>query len=210
MSSDAAVAEATPWRLLPPAAVGHLAHDLRGAIHVIRGHAELLRAEAADEPARESACYIVDASLRLAAMCEDVIEFLRLPAITRGEPIALALDDITQSVSRLAEGRGIQLRAVEQGDTRASVWVDPSVRRVVTHVLTHSVRSASSDVTIAATLGASGESMAIAVWPVPVEAEENNDGIVALAAELLAARGGHLSVSGHRMELSVPLVGSGA
>jgi hypothetical protein len=47
----------------------------------------------------------------------------------------------------------------------------------------------------------------IEVWPVPVEAAENDDGIVALAAELLDARGGCLSVTGRRMELHVPLIG---
>ena len=55
MHRDVAVAEATPWRPLSSAAVGHLAHDLRGCIHVIRGHAELLRAEATDQQSRESA-----------------------------------------------------------------------------------------------------------------------------------------------------------
>ena len=210
MNRDAAVAEATAWRLLPPVALGHLAHDLRGSIHVIRGHAELLRAEAADEQARESAGYIVDASVRIAGMCEDVIDFLRLPAIAVAEPIALALDDIAQSVAVSAAGRGIQLRTVEPQDSCRSALVDPSVRRVVAHVLEHAVRSASSDVTIAATHRTSPEVCVIEVWPVPIEAAENDDGITAIAAELLAARGGHLMVSGRRMELVVPVLGASA
>ncbi|MDQ1511107.1 MAG: two-component system, NarL family, sensor histidine kinase BarA [Actinomycetota bacterium] len=207
MNRDVAVAKASPRPRLSPGAVGHLAHDLRGSIHIIRGHAELLRDEAADEHARESACYIVDSSVRLAGMCEDVIEFLGLPVIASGEPVALALDDIAHSVSSVAVGRGIQLRRVELDDSRRSVLVDPSVRRVVAHVLEHAVRTASCDVTIAATFRTPGESCVIEVWPVPVEAAENDDGIVALAAELLDARGGCLSVTGRRMELHVPLIG---
>lgn len=207
MNRDVAVAQASPWPLLSPAAVGHLAHDLRGSIHVIRGHAELLRDEAADEQARESACYVVDSSVRLAGMCEDVIEFLGLPVIACGEPVTLALDDIAHSVSSLAAGRGIQLRTAELDDSCRSVLVDPSVRRVVAHLLEHAVRSASCDVTIAATLRTQCESCVIAVWPVPVEAPENDDGITALAAHLLEARGGCLSVSGRRMELLVPVIG---
>ena len=72
MHRDAAVAQATPWRLLPPAAVGHLAHVMRGCIHVIRGHAELLRV----------------------GLREDVIDLLRLPRVPRGEPVVLALGEL--------------------------------------------------------------------------------------------------------------------
>lgn len=207
MHRDVAVAEAPPWRLLTDAAVGHLAHDLRGSIHVIRGHAELLRDAAADEQARESACYIVDTSLRLAGMCEDVIEFLRLPAVPAAEPVAFALDELTRSVSVLAVGRGIQLRTVGPDACGRSDLVEPSVRRVLGHVLEHAVRSASCAVTLTATFRTHRESCVIAMWPVPVVAESNDDGIIALAAELLDARGGHLSVSGRRMELLVPMLG---
>jgi signal transduction histidine kinase len=207
MHRDVALAQAPPWRLLSPAAVDHLAHDLRGSIHVIRGHAELLRDEAADERARESACYIVDTSLRLAGICEDVVEFLRLPAVPTAEPVALALDDITRSVSLIAVGRGIQLRTVEPDDCARSDLIEPSVRRVLGHVLEHAVRSASCDVTLAATFRTPRESCVIAVWPVPVAAASNDDGIIALAAALLEARGGHLLVCGRRMELVVPMLG---
>lgn len=207
MHREVSVAQAPPWHLLPTAAVGHLAHDVRGSIHVIRGHAELLRDEAADDQARESARYIVDTSLRLAGMFEDVIEFLRLPALPTAEPVALALDDITRSVSLIAVGRGIQLRTVEPGDGGRSDLVEPSVRRVLGHVLEHAVRTASCDVTLTATFRTPRESCVIAVWPVPVAAASNDDGIIALAAELLEARGGHLSVSGRRMELLVPILG---
>jgi hypothetical protein len=206
MNRDVSVAQGSPWRLLTPAAVGHLAHDLRGSIHVIRGHAELLRDEAADEQTRDSACYIVDTSLRLAGMCEDVIEFLRLPALPTAEPVALALDDITRSVSLLAVERGVKLRTVEPDDRGRSDLIEPSVRRVLGHVLEHAVRSASCDVSLAATFRRPRECV-IAVWPVPVAAANNDDGIIALAAELLEARGGHLSVTDRRMELLVPLLG---
>jgi hypothetical protein len=206
MNRDVAVAQASPWPLLSPAAVGHLAHDLRGSIHVIRGHAELLRDEAADEQARESARYIVDTSVRLAGMCEDVIEFLGLPVIACGKPVVLAFDDIACAVASLASGRGIQLRTVGLVDSCRPVLVDPSVRRIVAHVLEHAVRVASGDITIAATFRTARESCVIEVRPVPVATAEN-DGVIALAAQLLEARGGGLAVSGRGMELHVPLIG---
>lgn len=205
MHRDAAVAEATPWRLLPPAAVGQLAHDFRGCIHVIRGHAELLRAEAADEQSNESASYIVDASRLLGGLCEDVIDLLRLPVIAVGQPVALALDDLALSLSMLAVDHGIQLRVVEPEGTEKSVAVHPAVRRVVAHVLEHAVRTAPSDATIAVA-ARSTDSCAIAVAPVSANVVDSN-GVIAVAAELLAAHGGRLSVSGERMELLVPIVG---
>jgi len=207
MNRAVAVAQAASWPLLSPAAVDHLAHDLRGAIHVIRGHAELLRAEAADDEAGESAGYIVETSVRLSGLCEDVIELLRLPEHASAEPVALALDDIAQSVSLHAAGRGLQLRTGEPHDPCRSVLVDPRVRRVIAHVLQHAMRSASCDVTMAATCRSPRESCVIAVWPVPVEAATNDDGIIALAAALLEARGGRVSVLGHRLELLVPAAG---
>jgi len=206
MHRDVAVAQASPWPLLSPAAVGHLAHDLRGSIHVIRGHAELLRDAAADEQARDSACYIVDTSVRLAGMCEDVIEFLGLPVIACGKPVVLAFDEIACSVSLLASGRGIQLRTVALDDACPPVLVDAGVRRIVAHVLEHAVRGASGDVTITATFRPARESCVIEIWPVPVAAAEN-DGIIALAARLLDARGGALAVSGRKLELHLPLIG---
>jgi hypothetical protein len=140
-------------------------------------------------------------------MCEDVIEFLRLPALPAAEPVALALDDMTRSVSLIAAARGIQLRTAEPDDRGRSDLIEPSVRRVLGHVLEHAVRNASCDVTLAATFRTPRESCVITVWPVPVAAASNDDGIIALAAELLEARGGHLSVSGRRMELVVPMLG---
>ncbi len=205
MHRDAAVAEATSWRLLPPAAVGQLAHDFRGCIHVIRGHAELLRAEAADEQSNESASYIVDASRLLGGLCEDIIDFLRLPVIAVGEPAVLALDDLALSLSMLAIDHGVGLRMVEADSTEKSIEVHPTVRRVVAHVLEHAVRTAPSDTTIALA-GRSTDSCAIAVAPVSTNVVDS-DGVVAVAAELLAAHGGHISVSGERMELLVPIVG---
>lgn len=205
MHRDAAVAEATRWRLLPPAAVADLAHDLRGSIHVIRGHAELLRAEAADEQSHESAEHIVEASYRLSGLCEDVIDLLRLPAVAPGEPVVLALDELALSLSMLAIDHGIQVRIVEPDRAEKGVRVHPCVRRVVAHVLEHVVRIALSDATIASAFRAPG-SYAIAVSPVSADAVER-DGVVSMAAELLAAHGGHLSVSAGQMELLVPVAG---
>jgi signal transduction histidine kinase len=206
MNRGAAAAEATPWRPLPSAAVRHLAHDLRGCIHVISGHAELLGTDAADDQSRESATYIVNTSRLLGGLCEDVIDFLRLPEAAPGEPVRLALDDLRPSLSRLANERGIQLRMVEPEDTEKFIRVQPGVRRVVAHVLEHAVRTATSDATIAFASRAS-DSRVITVCPVSADIVDS-DGIVAIAAELLAAHGGRLSVSGQRLDFLIPIVGS--
>jgi signal transduction histidine kinase len=205
MNRDAAVAEATP-RLLPSTAVGDLAHDLRGSIHVIRGHAELLRAEATDEQSHESAAYIVDASHRLGGLCEDVIDLLRLPAVAPGDPVGFALDELTLSLSMLAIDHGIQFRIVEAEPAERFLRVHPCVRRVVAHVLERAVCTALSDATIAAAYRPDQEMYAIAVSPVSGDIIES-DGVVAVAAELLAVHGGHLSVRVGQMEILVPIVG---
>lgn len=205
MTGETAAAEALP-RLLRSAAVDHLAHDIRGSIHVIRGHAELLRAEAAGIEARESASFVFVASVRLGGLCEDLIDFLRLPDIESGEFVALALDDLGHSLTLLAADRGVGLRIVEPEGNRANVLVGSTVRRVLSHVLDHVVRTAPSEVTIAAAIRTSLESCAIAVSPAPLGAIEGDDGILAVAAELLAAHGGHLTVLGRQMELLIPVV----
>jgi len=205
MNRDAAVAEATRGRLLP-AAVSDLAHDLRGSIHVIRGHAELLRAEAADEQSHESADHIIDASHRLGGLCEDVIDFLRLPDVAPGEPVSLVLDDLALSLSMIAIDRGIQVRIVEPDRSEKGVRVHPCVRRFVAHVLEHVVRTAISDATIASAFRPAPESYAIAASPVSGDVIENN-GTMAMAAELLAIHGGQLSVSSGQLELLIPAIG---
>jgi signal transduction histidine kinase len=205
MSGEAAAAEALP-RLLRSAAVDHLAHDVRGSIHVIRGHAELLRAEAAGIEARESASSVFVASVRLGGLCDDLIDFLRLPDIDSGEVLALALDDLGNSLALLAADRGVGLRILEPEGDSTSVLVRSTVRRVVSHVLDHAVRTAASEVTIAAVIRVQRESCTIAVSPAPIGAVEGDDGIFAVAAELLAAHGGHLTVLGRQMELAFPVV----
>jgi signal transduction histidine kinase len=205
MNRGAAAAEATPWRLLSSAAVGHLAHDMRGCIHVIGGHAELIGAEAFDDQARESAGFILESNRLLGSLCEDVIDFLRLPETALGEPVVFALDDLTTSLSMLASDQGVQLRMVEADGGVKQVRVHPAVRRVVTHVLEHAVRAATSDVTIAVT-GPAKDSCAIVVSPVTADILDS-DGIVAIAAALLAAHRGCLSVSGRRLEFLIPIVG---
>jgi signal transduction histidine kinase len=206
MKRGAAAAEATPWRPPPSAAVGHLAHDLRGCIHVISGHAELLGANAADDQSRESATYIVNTSRLLGSLCEDVIDFLRLPEPAPGDPVALALDDLGPSLARLAKEHGIQIRMVEPENAEKFIRVQPGVRRVVAHVFEHAVRTATSDVTIAIASRAI-DSCVITLCPVSADIVDS-DGIVAIAAELLAANGGRLSVSGHRLDTLIPIVGS--
>jgi signal transduction histidine kinase len=205
MSGDAAAAEALP-RLLRPAAVDHLAHDIRGSIHVIRGHAELLRAEAAGIEARESASYVFIASVRLGGLCEDLIDFLRLPDIAPGEPVALALDDLGESLTLLAADRGARLGIVEHEGDSTNMLVHSTVRRVVSHALDHVVRTAAPGITITVEIRAAHESCAIAVSPAPMGVVEGDDGVFAVATELFAAHGGRLTVSGRQMELVFPVV----
>jgi hypothetical protein len=184
MNREAAAVQALPWRPLSPAALGDLAHDLRGCIHVIRGHAELLRAEAADQHSHESAAYIVDASRVLGGLCEDVVDFLRLPELPVAEPVML------------------QVVAPEESEN--PIWVHPGVARVVTHVLEHAARTATADVTVTA---ASRSAATYGIWVSPVTVNgAQRDGVVALATELLAAHGGDLLISGGRMELLVPIM----
>jgi signal transduction histidine kinase len=204
MSGDAATAEVLP-RVLAPAAVDHLAHDLRGSIHVIRGHAQLLQTEAAGIEARESANSIFDAGVRLGGLCEDVIDFLRLPAVAPGETVALALDDLGDVLTRLADDRGVQLRIVHPEPGGANLLVHSTVRRVVSHVLEHGARTAATNVTIAVSVPTARECV-IAVWPAPTGAGRGEDGIIAVAAELLAFYGGDLSVFDGRVELRFPVV----
>jgi hypothetical protein len=75
----------------------------------------------------------------------------------------------------------------------------------MSHVLDHVVRTAASEVTIAAVIRVRRDSCAIAISPAPVGVIEGADGIFAVAAELLAAHGGHLTVLGRRMELLIPI-----
>jgi hypothetical protein len=210
MSTDAAAAEVSPCRPLAPAAVGHLAHDLRGAIHVIRGHADLLRAEATDAETRESAGYIVDASTRLAGLFEDLIDMLRLPALGSGEPRELALAEIGLALAPVADDRGVLARILGPERT-ANLLVRSSVRRIVSNLLDHVVRVAVSDIAITAarrrTDASGSSSCTIAVEPVPVGFHGDEDGIVALAEQLLVAHGGDLQIFGSRMELVVPVEG---
>jgi hypothetical protein len=63
-----------------------------------------------------------------------------------------------------------------------------------------------SDATIATTYRPSRDAYAIAVSPVSGDIVES-DGVVAVAAELLAFHGGRMSVSGGKMEILVPIVG---
>jgi signal transduction histidine kinase len=204
MRGDAAAAAALP-RLLTPEAIDHLAHDLRGSIHVIRGHAQLLRTETDGVEAQESASYIFDAGVRLGGLCEDVIDYLRLPGVAHGETVALALDDLGDVLTRLADDRGVQLRIVDPEPGSANLLVDSTVRRVVSHVLEHGARTAAADVTIAASVPTARECV-IAVWPAPIGAGQGEDGIIAVAAELLAFHGGDLSVFDRRVELRFPVV----
>lgn len=184
MQRAAAPAQTPSLRRLASAAAGHLSHDLRGCIHVIRGHAELLHAAAPDRLARESATYIVDASRRLGGLCEDVVDFLRLPDIAPADPVPL--------------------QVVGLDDAEHPIFVHPVVGRVVSNVLEHAMRAATGAATITA-VSSSDNTLVIAIEPVPVSDAER-DGVVALATGLLAAHGGDVSINGGRMELLVPIM----
>ena len=192
MSGEATAAQASPGRLLPSAAVGHLADELRGSLHVIRGHAELLQEGRGRCGIPRSAGFILDASIRLAGLCEDVIDLLRLPVLAPATRIPLALHDLLPVLERVAAGRGVELHMVEPRDDEGVVLVDATVRRFVANVLEHVVRNAETVVTIAASLqpGTDPPEMCmIAASPVPSGAIEYGTGVVdgriAIASELL-------------------------
>ena len=159
-----------------------------------------------NEEARESAGYILAASNRLGGLCEDVIDFLRMPAVASGDMVALALHEMRKSLMPVAADRGAGLRIVEPVGGGAAVLVHSSVRRVVSHVLEHVVRTAAGDVTIGASIRGAGDMLLIAVSPAALGIGDGEDGIIAVAAELLAAHGGQLSVDGCRLELLFPIV----
>jgi signal transduction histidine kinase len=190
-------------RLLP-AAVGHLSHDLRGSLHVIRGHAELLGAEAGDDDISESTHAIVDACERLGDLCDDIVDFLRLPAVAPGALVDLALDDLGRSLGLLGPG-GSPIRLVEPATGARTAMVRSAVRRVVSHVLAHVVRATGSRVTIVATTHPVRG--VIVVSSVPDGFITADDGIIAVAAALLAAHGGSLGLLDDRIELMFPLQG---
>ena len=197
---------ALPEHQLSSAAVGHLAHDMRGALHTILGHAELLALDAIDEETRDSAEYIRDAAERLRGMCDDVTDLLRLPTLPDRGSIALSLGALVDSVTPLATVRGSRVRMLVPCDDRNAVVVDATTQRVIAHVVEHVVRMARSDVTLSASVRAPGDTCMIVVAPAPEGIGEELDGVIAIAAQLLAARGAHLATVGWRLEILVPVV----
>ena len=196
-----------PANRLLPTAVSHLSNDLRGALHVIRGHAELLGAEAGDDDTRESASEIMDACGRLGGLCDDIVDFLRLPAVAADALVDLALDELGRNVGLLAPGDRVQVRFVVPAAGHQTMLVQAAARRVVSHVLEHAVRTAVSNVTIVAAIRGP-ELCEIVVSPVPKGAAARDDGIIAVAAPVLAAHRGRLSVLDDGIELMFPVLGS--
>jgi hypothetical protein len=179
---------------------------MRSAMHVIRGHAELLSSGAATEDveARASAAFIMDACGRLGGLCEDVVDFLRLPGVT-GDLVDLRLGDLLHAHAVLAGERGTRLRIVAPKPDGRRVLVQSTVRRTVMHVLEHVVRGGESRVTLTGTLRDGEESCVIDVTPVPSGVSEAEDGIVAIARELVAVHGGSLAVASAQMRLVFPI-----
>lgn len=197
---------APPNQLLPTA-VSHLSHDLRGALHVIRGHAELLGAETESDDTRESANEIMIACRRLGGLCDDIVDFLRLPAVAPGALVDLALVDLARAVGLLATGDRARVRFVVPPAGHQSMLVQAAVRRVLAHALEHLARTAVSNLTIVAALRGP-ELCEVVISPVPKGVAARDDGVIAVCAAVLAAHRGRLSVLDDGIELMFPVVGS--
>ena len=212
MSGEATAAYPSPGRLLPSGAVGHLAHELRGAIHVIRGHAELLRGRRRAGVACERRIHL----RRERAPGGPVRRRHRLLAASRRRarrPGAVRpLRARSRAPARRRGGRGVRAsrRRARRGP-RAGIRPFERVRRVVGHVLEHVVRNADVDVKVAASLRPVDESppqiCMITASPVPAGALDDDDAIVngtiAIAARILAAHCGYLDVAADRLEMLV-------
>ena len=178
---------------------------------MIRGHAELLRADAVEPESREGAGFIFDASVRLAGLCEDVIDFLRLPAAAPGGQVPFSLSELGAGLRPVAAKRGVQLHIIEPDAAGGPAFLHSSARRVVGHVLEHVVRNADVDVNVSASFRPIDESppqmCMITASPVPAGVLDDGDAIVdgtiAIAARILAAHRGYLDVAADRLEMLV-------
>lgn len=196
-----------PRPQLSEAAVGGLAHDLRGALHTILGHSELLALDAVGQGARDSATHIHDAAERLNLLCEDIVDLLRLPDLVDQGSTSLAIDALVASLNQVAARRGAQVRLLEPCAARSSIVVDATVRRIVAHVVEHVVRSVNADVRVSLSTPQPADRCLITVAPIPEHMTNHDDDGFSMAGALLAARGAHLRVVGWRLELLVPVLG---
>jgi len=185
---------------LSVAMIEQLAHDIRGALHTILGHADLLALDARDQDTLDGATCIRDATGQLRDYCDDIVDLL-LPVLPDRGSIPLVISDLVESVMPLAIGRGSRVRMLgsRAGDP---VEVDATNYRVISHVVERVVRRSRSDVTLSATIRSPGDTCMITVAPIP-EGMARDDGVIAIAEHLLAARGGHLRLVGWRLEMRV-------
>jgi hypothetical protein len=187
-------------------AVAHLAHDLRGGLHTILGHCALLALDAADSESRDSTRYIHDAADRVLGLCDDITDVLRLPDLVERGESRLSLGSLAEAIAATAASHGSQLRVREPLARDVAVVVDATVHRVVTHVVEHVVRVPGSDVALGAAAGPPSGVWVISIGPTARSFDRDEDGVMAMAAVLLAAHGGGVGVAGSSVELVLPVM----
>ena len=191
---------------LPVAALGNLAQEMRGALHTILGHAELLTLDATSQDTCDSAAYIRDSAERLRYVCDDVTDFLRLPELPDRGAVPLRVGALVESAAPIARARGYRVRPLESRAEPAAVEIDATAYRVVAHVVDHVVRTATADVTLSLSLRPMHDACVVTVAPAPECIDLDRDGVIGIASHLIAARGGRLTVVGWRLEMLVPVV----
>ena len=195
----------SPGEPLPVDAVRHLAHEMRGALHTILGHSELVGVEARDDNTRESATHIHASAVKLAAWVDDVVDLLRLPAVPDRGEATLALGSLLEAVSAAAVARGAHVSLEEPGNEPDAIVVDRAVARVVGRVLETVVATGKTDVRVRRAPFRAGDAVAVvSVTPVPVQTVADENGVMAIAERLFAARGGRIERTGETLRIDVP------
>jgi signal transduction histidine kinase len=109
-----------------------LAHDFRTPMTVIRGYAELLRAEAATETARKAARIIMEMVDRLDRMTRETLDFARAGGrvARRSVPVAPFLAEIVDEVRRDLAGLEVDARVEVPPEAVADLDTD-KLRRAI-------------------------------------------------------------------------------
>jgi K+-sensing histidine kinase KdpD len=177
---------------------------MRGALHTILGHSELLAVEARDANTRESADHIHTSAARLTAWVDDIIDLLRLPAVAERGETRLDVRALVAAPTEAAATRGLRVVVDEPVDDERIV-VDQSVERIARRVLETVIATAKTDVEVHRESFRSGDPVAvICVAPIPEATSDAENGVLAIAARVFAARGGGLVRSGERLKICVP------
>ena len=194
-----------PLDRLPADAVRHLAHEMRGALHTILGHSELLAVEAHDSNARESAQHIHTSAAKLSAWVDDVVDLLRLPAVAERGEARLDLRGLLETPTAAAKSRGVHVLLDERSEAASMIGIDRSVERIVRRVLETLVATAKTDMKVRCEPCRPSDTVAvISVAPVPDETSNAESAVLAIAARVLAAQGGGIVRTGERVALRVP------